>query len=76
MLDYDIVAVEEAVAPAGIADGKWHRYIIANRINSITGYRSGSRREVTEYARACVGRLNAKLSPHGSAPAFRLGAAE
>jgi hypothetical protein len=63
--DYDVVCIETSAVPEGAAGSKWHRYIIANQITSITGYRSGSRKEVTEHARQCARRLNNQLrNPH------------
>jgi hypothetical protein len=58
MFDYEILCVEETRAPMEGAKGRWHRYIIANRTSRITGYRTGSKKEVAAYASQCVERLN------------------
>lgn len=59
--DYDVVTVETVKGPDGTAGKNWHRYVIANQITSITGYRSGTRKEVADHARDCATRLNGKL---------------
>lgn len=59
--DYDVICVETARRPKGAAGDNWHRYVIANQVTSITGFRSGTRKEVAEHARECAVRLNAKL---------------
>lgn len=65
--DYDVVSIETADVPEGATGSKWHRYIIANQITSITGYRSGSHKEVVEHARRCARRLNSQLrDPYGT----------
>lgn len=59
--DYNVVCIEPSERPDRADDGTWHRYIIANHVSSITGYRTGTRKEVAEHARECARRLNSKL---------------
>lgn len=59
--DYEVVSIEAVRRPEGLAGTHWHRYVIANGVTSITGYRRGSRKEVAEHARECSNRLNGKL---------------
>ena len=58
MWNYKVVSIEEAGAPDGGGCGRWYRYVIANHVSTITGCRSGSKKEVTAYAKNCVERLN------------------
>lgn len=60
MLDYRVITVESWDAPVEAGNNCWHRYVIANGFNAITGYRPGSRNEVIRYAETCVSRLNTK----------------
>lgn len=63
MLDYRLVCVEPSPMPFGAPGDNWHRYVIANRITSIIGYRAGSAQEVTAYATLCIERLNTRYRP-------------
>lgn len=56
--DYEILCLEETRPPKEGATGQWHRYVIANRVSHITGYRPGTKKEVAAYASQCVERLN------------------
>ena len=58
MWDYKVVTIEEAGAPDGGNYGRWYRYVIANHVSTITGCRSGSKKDVMTYAKNCVERLN------------------
>jgi hypothetical protein len=69
--DYDVVRIEPSEGPHGAA-GRWHRYIIANHVTSITGYRRGTRKEVAEHARQCACRLNSKLRTGHAGPGVSL----
>lgn len=57
-LHFVLVSVEEAERPDGKRGEKWHRYVIANKMSKVVGYRSGTRQEVEEYVHECIGRLN------------------
>jgi hypothetical protein len=50
-------SVTPADAPPG-AEGPWHRYIILQGTNEITGLRAGSQAEVTRLVDAMIEQLN------------------
>lgn len=54
---FKIDCVSRSDAPAG-ADGVWHRYVISQGENLITGVRAGSYAEVTSLLNEMVERLN------------------
>lgn len=64
--------VERAPGPQGDGDADWHRYVLENGRNSITGLRRGSLRQVTEHARRLAQDLNER---HDSPRALRWTAA-
>ena len=48
-LSYAVVKIEKADLPSGGSDGTCYRYVVANSVSSVTGYRQGTKREVTQY---------------------------
>ena len=56
--DYEIVSVESADPPTGLAGPGWHRYVIGEGRNTIQGYRRGDLKSVTESVEAIVEGLN------------------
>lgn len=56
--DYQILSVEPADPPRGLAGAGWYRYIIGQGENTIHGYRQGDLESVTESVEAIVERLN------------------
>jgi len=56
--NYEVVSVEEADAPRGLAGEDWHRYTICQGENTIQGYRRGDLATVTQSVEAIVTRLN------------------
>jgi hypothetical protein len=72
---YALARVEKTDAPDG-GTSKWYRYVLDNGRSTITGLRSGSVKEVTEYANQYAEQLNARSlhgqsvwSPRGRKPA-------
>jgi len=41
----------------------WFRYVISNKLNTITGYRRGSKTDIHRFANNCVAGLNRKYPP-------------
>ena len=64
MACYKIKSIEKTVAPQGASNMRWYKFIIANDKNIITNLRSGSKREVIEFAAESVKRLNEKYLTH------------
>lgn len=59
---YQLVEVEKTDPPAGIEGGSWYRYVIALEGESIVGNRSGTLKQVTEYATECAENLSARYA--------------
>lgn len=55
---YRIVAIQRADAPSGSAGRDWHKYLISQGINMITGYRRGEPAVVTADVEKIVAALN------------------
>ncbi len=64
MSRYSIKSIEQVTPPAGASGKYWYKYIIANELNTITSLRSGSKKEVREFASQSVKRLNEKYLTH------------
>ena len=56
-LPFRIDLISEAPAPEG-SEGIWHRYVISQGDNRITGLRPGGRAEVASQLEEMVARLN------------------
>lgn len=56
--DFRVNRIKASVPPSPDSAGTWYEYEIANHITTITGTRKGSKREVQDYVRYCVNRLN------------------
>lgn len=54
---FRLVSITAADAPVG-SDGPWHRYVILQGENEITGLRAGSQSEVQRLVDDMVERLN------------------
>ncbi len=70
MPPYKLIAVERAQPAGRPRIGGRFRYVISNGVASVTGCRTGTHREVIEYASACVARLNGSSRPSGGRKAF------
>ena len=62
-LCYDVVKIEKAEVPSGGSDGTCYRYVVANSVSSVTGYRQGTKREVTQYCATLIEDLNLRTIP-------------
>ena len=66
MPKYRITELQRVSSPLDTDDYNWFYYIISNGINHISGYREGDKREVEQYLKETLIRLNNKfkLSDH------------
>lgn len=55
---FEVVAIEQAPAPAGASGDDWYRYELLCGKARITGLRQGSLAEVREYAADCASEFN------------------
>ena len=60
MSRYKILSIEKITPPAGAANKRWYKYIIANNYNTITSISSGSEKEIRKFALESAKRLNDK----------------
>jgi len=56
-LPFKVDSISTAAAPNG-ATGVWHRYVISQGTNMITGIRAGTQAEVSVQLDEMIGRLN------------------
>jgi hypothetical protein len=56
-IPFRVESIVQAAAPDG-SDGIWHRYVISQGTNSITGLRAGTHAEVASLLDEMVDRLN------------------
>lgn len=64
MSTYTIKSIEKVNAPQGVTFKRWYKFIIANDKNTIVNLRSGSEKEVRNFAMKLVQRLNEKYLTH------------
>ena len=57
---YVLKSIEKVDPPAGTTSKNWFRYVIANDHNAITGYRCGTEKDVTKFAKDSAANLNEK----------------
>ena len=62
-LCYNVVTIEKAELPSGGSDGTCYRYVVANSVSSVTGYRQGTKREVSQYCVTLIEDLNLRPIP-------------
>jgi len=61
MFQYQLISFEAIDPPLSDKQGDWYQYVIANKFNRITGYRSGKREEVKDYIHMVMDYQNKKL---------------
>lgn len=73
---FKVARVEKTDAPDGGQGQDWYRYVLESGRSTITGQRSGSRKDVLAYATQCAEQLNTRgqtgqsiWSPRGRKPA-------
>ena len=64
MARYKIKSIEKVIAPEGAVELSWYKFIIENDKNSITNLRSGSKKEVQNFATESIKRLNERYFTH------------
>lgn len=68
---FQVVSVEPTTPPAGMPDGKWHRYVIGQGTSKIEGMKLGSLKSVTQHAETVADDLNERANRSGSTYAPR-----
>jgi len=64
MARYKIKSIERTMPPEGATGLNWYKFIIENDKNTITNLRAGSKKEVQNFARESIKRLNEKYFTH------------
>ena len=64
MSRYKITSIEKVTPPYDATSKRWYKFIIENEFNTITNMRTGSRKEILQFARESVKRLNEKYLTH------------
>lgn len=62
MLEYRLKELKQSASPVESQAEKWFYYVISNDRNIISGYREGSRKEVAQYLKDTLTRLNSKFT--------------
>jgi len=62
-LCYGVVEIEKADLPSGGSNGTCYRYVVANTVSSVTGYRQGTKKEVSSYVSTLITDLNIRTIP-------------
>lgn len=68
---YRLVSIEAARAPEGCAGRDWFVYRILQGVNAITGYRQGSRAQVSSEVETILAGLNGRRRWSSSKPTSR-----
>lgn len=68
---FRVALVEKAAVPQGGKGEDWYRYVLESGNAAITGWRRGSRQEITQHARRCMEELNARRGKGFSPWAYR-----
>jgi hypothetical protein len=59
---FRVALVEKSAVPQGAEGEDWCRYVIESGRSTITGWRRGSRQEITQYAILCTEELNSRIA--------------
>ena len=62
-LEYTVVTLEKADLPSSSPRGVYYRYVVANTVSEVTGYRQGTKREVMSYCSTLIDDLNMRTIP-------------
>ena len=62
-LEYVITKIEKAELPSLSSSGNCYRYVVANTVSEVTGYRQGTKEEVIDYCGILVEDLNQRTIP-------------
>jgi len=61
MFQYQLISFQSISPPDTDNQNDWYQYVIANKFNRITGYRSGKQEDVKEYIKMVMDYQNKKL---------------
>lgn len=67
---FQIESIEKCPPPQGMAGTNWYRYIVGDQGNKITGYKSGTLKNVTQHVEEFTEGLNER-SVKGYSPSAR-----
>ena len=59
---FRVALVEKSPEPQGAEGENWYRYVIESEHSAITGWRRGSRQEITQHAIRYTEELNARIA--------------
>ena len=62
-LEYTITKIEKAELPSLSPNGNGYRYVVANTVSEVTGYRQGTKEEVGDYCEILIEDLNLRTIP-------------
>ena len=62
-LEYGMLEIEKADLPSGGSDGRCYKYVVANSVSTVTGYRQGTKKEVSSYVSTLITDLNIRTIP-------------
>ena len=62
-LEYLVVKIEKTDLPSISPNGTCYRYVVANTVSEVTGYRQGTKEEVVEYCGTLIADLNLRTVP-------------
>ena len=62
-LEYAVVTIEKAELPSLSSSGSCYRYVVANTVSEVTGYRQGTKEEVIDYCGILIEDLNQRTIP-------------
>ena len=62
-LEYAVVTIEKAELPSPSSSGSCYRYVVANTVSEVTGYRQGTKEEVIDYCGILIEDLNQRTIP-------------
>lgn len=62
-LEYGMLEIEKADLPSGGSNGRCYKYVVANSVSTVTGYRQGTKKEVSSYVSILITDLNIRTIP-------------
>ena len=62
-LEYGMLEIEKADLPSGGSNGRCYKYVVANSVSTVTGYRQGTKKEVSNYVSTLITDLNIRTIP-------------
>ena len=62
-LEYGMLEIEKADLPSGGSNGRCYKYVVANSVSTVTGYRQGTKKEVSSYVLTLITDLNIRTIP-------------